>query len=52
MAIQYIRCPNCREDYDEIDQEYQICSICGFVAPEVTDVDNNYDYEIDDDLYD
>jgi hypothetical protein len=24
-------CPNCNRDYDEIDFEYQICHICGFV---------------------
>lgn len=23
-------CPNCHEEYDDIDQEYQICSLCGF----------------------
>jgi len=23
-------CPNCFEEYDEIDHEYQICHICGF----------------------
>ncbi len=23
-------CPNCGTEYDDIDYEYQICSICGF----------------------
>ena len=22
-------CPNCKEEYDSIDHEYQICHICG-----------------------
>lgn len=23
-------CPSCREEYDEVDREYQICHICKF----------------------
>lgn len=23
-------CPNCKQEYDNIDYEYQICSICGY----------------------
>lgn len=25
-------CPNCGEEYDEIDHEYQICHFCGYNA--------------------
>ena len=25
-------CPRCRKEYDEIDHEYQICSLCGYEA--------------------
>lgn len=28
----YTSCPNCGEDYDEIDYEYQICSLCKYNA--------------------
>jgi len=30
MSKIYESCPNCGRTYDEIDYDYQICSLCGY----------------------
>jgi len=32
MSKVFENCPNCGSTYDEIDYEYQICSLCGYAA--------------------
>lgn len=39
-------CPACGEQYDEIDFEYQICSVCGF--KNVPDKEIDFDEESED----